>query len=42
MEIWYPGFLAMLFGVRVAEAAAPTTAGKALREVDMSDGGRER
>ena len=35
MEIWYR---AMLFGERVA-AAAPTTAGKALRKVDMSDGG---
>ena len=28
----------MLLGERVAEAA-PTTAGKALRKVDMSDGG---
>ena len=38
MEFWYPGFRAMLFGERVV-AAAPTTAGKALRKVDMSDGG---
>ena len=42
MEFWYPGLLPVLFGERVASVAAPTTAGKALRKVDMSDGGRER
>ena len=41
MEFWYPGLLPVLFGERVASVAAPTTAGKALRKVDMSDGGRE-
>ena len=40
MEFWYPGLLPVLFGERVV-ASAPTTAGKALRKVDMSDGGRE-